>query len=291
MIHIRTLVCAAVAAAMLTGCSLDKKDGNIQRTTYTYSGCFNAVTDMATGVVTTFTDPVYEVVLQSDGTAALLISNLVVEQGQEPQQLKGTNLTWDKTAEIWQQVKDTEATWTSSDLKITNLVFRQLLRTAEYGGPVYDIHFTVNDRWAVCALPKSVIYSSITTVNNPDMALPFTYDNTRYSVMFNLETRTADLDINAAKFAEAMPPMNIQLRSLPVTFTKSGYRISTPEGEVLTPYMKDVPMPSYPMRNLKIDANMFQPGNLTFSATPGQMGSFDVVGYLEYVTRKSNVQN
>lgn len=284
MTKLKSFLLVACAAALVSSCSLDSHDKNIIRTTYNYDQCFNAVTDMATGAVTTFTGVNYSLVLQNDKEASLLINSLMLAAGESPVQLKLTGLRWSLADNQWQVVTVSNPKCSNDKYEITDLSVKQLLRKDRVGGPVYDISFRVNGRYAVCALPLSMKYYGTTDVIDDVMPQPFSFERTTYTLTFNPHASTADVLLGQAKFAENMPPMDIQMKALPVSFNKAGFSFSTPEGEKVTPYMGDVPMPAYPISDIKWNSTMFDPGTLLFSVTPGSMGFFNVTATLTYTS-------
>lgn len=269
-----------------SSCSLDQDDP-ATKTMYSYTQCFNAITDLGVNTVQCFESPNYGLTLISDGTASLLISNLILEKDAAPISIRLQNLKWGVDAnKAWTLITGPEET--ADGHTISNFNMMLLARLDKIGGPVYSISYRVDGRYYVCVLPLQTSYFGNTATvaegqNTPFMSYPTEW-NPNYSISLDPKTMTATIDIIGISFASAMPGMNITISDVPfMPNTAAGYRIATGQGQSFIPTIKDVPYPSFPISNIAMESTMYSGANLSFDCTAGKLGNYNVKTTLQYL--------
>lgn len=128
------------------------------------------------------------------------------------------------------------------------------------GDPVGDYPFVpynslvmsyiANHDYTVKTFMPDAVYTGETTIRTVGATDVFANSGIRYRVVFSSDLKKASIIFYNAKFADRMPvTINFVLKDLNVQFTKSGYVISAPEGESVTPYLYEgnalTPAPNY----------------------------------------------
>lgn len=116
--------------------------------------------------------------------------------------------------------------------------------------------YTVNHDYTVKTFMPDAVYSGLTTVQQVGASSePYVSPETRYRVKFTDNFSKATVIFYGAKFAEKMPVINFMIRNMDVTFTKTGYEISIPDGTSVIPllYMDQEwsEAPNYPFTSFK----------------------------------------
>lgn len=140
--------------------------------------------------------------------------------------------------------------FTQGNVSIRNLkgctsMMTNLVGTNDPFSPIYKFNaytplilsYNVNDSYTVKTFMKDAVYTGTTNIRTVGDGNVYTNDGVRYRVVFSDDLKKADIIFYNAKFDERMPvTVNFVLQNLDVTYNRSGYVISNPEGQNLIPY-------------------------------------------------------
>lgn len=112
--------------------------------------------------------------------------------------------------------------------------------------------YTANYDYDVYTFTGDAVYNGNTSVVTlGGEGAPFISDETLYRVVFHKDLKQADILFLNAKFNERMPSnrINFLVKDLNVTYTKTGYTLSMPEGteEIIPLYYEAGQFTNYPM--------------------------------------------
>lgn len=114
--------------------------------------------------------------------------------------------------------------------------------------------------------PDCISYQAETSVytlsESGPSASPYINTESVYEVAFDDTKTTATITINNAKFAEKMPPLNMQFKNVSVELGADGYKLRSNE---LIPEIADTPYPSYVITSLSADVSFAEGGYLKFT--------------------------
>lgn len=118
---------------------------------------------------------------------------------------------------------------------------------------IVAIKFTIDDRYELTTLFTHNQFIGTTTstdLTNPTDA-PYSTQQSRYLVIIDNKSKTAELQIAYPKFVQAMPAERVGtlvFKNIPLTFTHDGFKFETAS---VVPEIKDVPYPDYTVSNVK----------------------------------------
>lgn len=79
--------------------------------------------------------------------------------------------------------------------------------------------------------------------------VPYVNENARYIIRIDRSTKTANLEINGAKFAAMMPPQNMVFPNLDIIFAREGFEL---QAESLIPTIGGTPYPDYEVTDVSL---------------------------------------
>ena len=146
--------------------------------------------------------------------------------------------------------------------------------------PYYPLimSYSVNDQYTVKTFMSDAVYTGTTTIRTVGGANEFSNNGVRYRIVMNSKLNKADVIFYDAKFAEAMPrTIQFVLKDMDLTFNKSGYIITNPNNESVTPYLVDgeeglTPAPSYQITNFLLSnvSDDLTVANINYTVQIGQ---------------------
>lgn len=270
----------AAATLSLTSCLGSGK--NETNYNFTYSDCFNYVVDRQDNSVYIGQSPIYNFVFHNDQTLDIDITNLKLNSDQT------LNLRFPTLAT---KVSSTDGFTTFEGYDITPMGVGNSyeFNTFKFRGypwrtpAIYDITYTVNDRYDVTVYPKVLgYYSSVVATNNTEGATETVYNDVNnsgtYMLQINSEKMTATLYILGAKFEKGVndgDAENLEIRNLPVEIIAGGFRIFTQPGDTYDIYAyqqtpSNAALKDYEMTDINFTAYLSTGASLRFDCTLGK---------------------
>lgn len=117
---------------------------------------------------------------------------------------------------------------------------------------IVAINYTLDDKYKLTTLFTHNQFIGTTTstdMDDPEDA-PYSTNQSRYLVIIDNKTKTAELQIAYPKFVEAMPAERVGVlvfKDIPLTFDRDGFTFQTPS---IVPQIKDTPYPDYTVTGL-----------------------------------------
>ena len=249
---------ALVAAASLTSCLGEDKVEEKGTATYGGASCLNHVTDLQTGeAFVSNTPPSYKFDFNfTEATADIEMSNIQLAQNFSA--LSFILPTMKAEADYYytkMQGTDLVPTNAASQYVVSKFLARYSNRV--WNGnfyPVYQIAYTINNRYSVSVIPTQLLLFGTTTAYRVPGKDEETTETPRYTyrggeknyytlqlVTNSIEdatatgaTHTLAMRIGNAQFAEAMTQTDIVVDKLPVSITADGFVSKTEEGTTVT---------------------------------------------------------
>lgn len=270
------LLSVVSALGVLTSCN--SKGDSPYITRQTLSNFINVTNDITTDQTTIVTNIGYTIELNlTQSTAKICIEGLKLPNGTTYGQLTFTDLPLTFNSIGWIEIKQMIAVpQVSAGLQaptFSGLSFRILDRVLDGNiyYPLFDISYDV-DNYHIISTPSNMINSGTTVVateGKPDYT-PGDDETILYGISLNTETMKATIQIQGAKFASAMPAMNMGFKDIPFTFAPSGMAIiktDSLEPVLITGSNSSTPMPNYPITNLNCITDAKNNMTLTFTCT------------------------
>lgn len=210
-------------------------------------------------------------------TATITIEGMKLPNGTSYGQLVFANLPFTMNTTGWVEIKQPMAIpTTSAGLQaptFSSFNFRTLDRVLDGNVyyPLFDISYGV-EGYQITSLPPNVINQGTTVVSTagqPDY-IPGSDTPILYGISFDTKTMKAAITIQGAKFAQAMPAMNMGFKDVPFEFTQSGMvslKADALEPVLITGANATTPMPNYPITNLTCLTDDKNNMNLNFTCT------------------------
>lgn len=138
--------------------------------------------------------------------------------------------------------------------------------------PLFNISYSV-DGYNIVSIPPSVINQGTTVVSTegqPNYTSSDEDSATLYAVSIDTNTMMGNISIQGAKFAAAMPALNMSFQNIPFTVDASGkisLRIDSLEPVLITGSNSTTPMPNYPITNLSCVTDDQNNMSLQFTCT------------------------
>ncbi|WP_297071022.1 hypothetical protein [uncultured Duncaniella sp.] len=290
-----------LAAATLSLTSCLGSGSNDQKYTFNYgpSNCFNRVVDMETEETYIGLNPAYSFEFNmSTQLLKIEMSNLKLAAGNGlsmrlpdmPFKLDTNDGFYTASATTLSPVGQT------SSMLIEDFNFRSYPFLS-----VYNVNFTVDDRYKVTTYPMlSTYYGSISATNlTPDATETFysvTNDKeTSYKVLINPEKMTAILAVFGGKYSKNMTRYDFAARELPIVLTNDGYVISTDADDVKDLYSPNVvesttakPLPDCTISNIRVNGVLRTGASISFDCNLGDLGKYSVRATLRYLLYETN---
>lgn len=269
------LLSVASALGALTSCNTGGSSDLVTR--QTLSNFINLTNDYTTGQQVAITPIGYVIELNlTKQTANITIESLKLPNGTSFGQLVFANLPFTYDTSGWIKIDQAVASPVTSagltaplfsSLKI-HLLDRVLNSNLYY--PLFDISYSV-DGYTIKSIPPSVINQGTTVVSTPGQPdyNPGEEANTLYGISLDPKTMKASITIQGAKFASAMPALNMGFKEIPYVYNPSGS--VTLKADALEPVLisgnSTTPMPNYPITNLTCTTDDMNNMNLRFTCT------------------------
>lgn len=282
----RFLLPVAALAMTMTSCFNDSDDSFSQTVTNVYANCFNVVRDNVTNAVTYTPAARYTVTFVTNAsgatTAEISITNLRIPD------VSLTNFDLPAIKVNLPATGDKPMTANAADLVPTNVsgttivfdqfnfsflnryIFESGISTAS---PIYSIRFMVNGRYTVTVLPNQMLFFGKTSTTKYSDNSVFTTTVPRYAFTLDPDKKLATLDITGAQFLETMPGMNMTFAEIPFELEGNTVKFNK---DALTPSIKGVPYPNFPITDLEGAVQILNTASLSFNCDADRMGKFAV---------------
>ena len=160
-------------------------------------------------------------------------------------------------------------------LNISNFMFKLTDRVINnIYNPLILLTYKVNNEYDVVVTPLTCVYFGKLTSRNLDTNDTFTVNDVSTKVIFNPETGVVNLDLGGIKFVEAMPALDMTFPGITFDVTTTGYTLSS---DMLTPTIKEVPFPNYPISKLNASAALDTGKmSLKFNCAPRGMSEYEI---------------
>ncbi len=271
-----TVLALASALGVLTSCN--SKGNSDYVTVQTLSNFINVTTDPGTGTPLIIDNIGYKIELNlTKSTANISIDGLKLPNGMTYGQLVFTDLPLTFNSIGWLEIKQMIAVpHVSAGLTaptFSALSIRQLDRVLDGSlyYPLFDFTYNV-DGYQIVSTPSNMINTGTTVVateGQPDYT-PGDEQSILYGISLDTKTMKATIQIQGAKFASAMPAMNMGFKDIPFEFSQSGMAIiktSALEPVLITGSNSSTPMPNYPITDLTCITDAKNNMTLTFTCT------------------------
>lgn len=276
MKHLSKLSLSAAAIMVLTT-ACGSKEPLDTITTQGFTDCYAIITDNTTGETTVSQQVMSRLELNwTQETAEIYFSGFVVGGNTYPM-VSFSNAEWSSN-KLWSYTitePDGYNITTGQTLTVKNFKYQwsdrmDMPNVYEYSyDPAFFYSFDLSDRYH---LVGSRIPFSLwgTTTAAAEGLSPFTGEVNNIVVTPNFKDMTITVLVNGAKFAERMPPLNIQLDNIPLQLVNLGESF-TFETDALTPTISGVPYPNYPVSEVKGTLNPENGMELSFVCTVNGM--------------------
>lgn len=266
---------------LLTMVSCEENDTPVMTTVREYYSCFNLVENTASSSRLINDAPTY-VITQDfvSGKAVVEIKNVKFAEKMPliNMRLEGLKFTINSTTRT-QEVTGTNIVPLVDGTPMENYIVNNFrCEVTEYGLnylPNINITFVVNQVFRVTAIPTLSYFYGNTTIVNKENESEFATKNPVYEVQIDPKTMMADLKINKAQFAQAMPALDMTFGKIPVIATSTGYEL---ECESLIPTVGKDPYPAYEITKLIGVVSLKTGMKLKFDC----MGQYSVSAELTY---------
>lgn len=271
--HFLKLLCAALVAIASASCS--NNDNNDTITEQTFTDFFEVSTDLSSSTVGYYQSLGYNLRLNyTTLTAEITISGLQLNDGTRYPTMTLSDIPWTVDRNGWKIAKTTMVTPSISgyaNVPVFNYFEMSLMdRVVDDGqGGIYApgvcFRMNIDNKYSITSsYTPQTLYG--TTVSTDEDGESFTTGSTQYVLSFNTATRTANIILNNARFAAAMPMgLNMEFNNIPAYVNGSTLVFET---EALTPMMNNTPFEAFPITNLKGHFNFAGDLEFEFVCTP-----------------------
>ncbi len=279
---LKTFLAVALLAFAAVSCV---SSGDPERkTTQTYSSCFNHVLNLGNQSDATFANPSYVMEFDFDTNLAKIeINNAKFAEMMPAINMTLEGLKWKYNSAGFRTIEATDVVPMVNGEAMEQYILTKfnvaILDRYVYGSyePIVNISYVVDGAFRVVAVPRSIIYVGSTGVVDTAFGTNFTTTAPVYQVVIDQATMTAEINIDKAKFAEAMPPMDMKFKGIAVKVTESGYELAK---DSLVPEIASTPYPAYTITNLTGAASWSTGMDLRFTCA----SKFAVTVKLGYVS-------
>ena len=283
----------ALMAMTLTGCLDHDDDANEVTRTFTYDQCFAVVQDVITGEKTIVEKPKVTVLMVSSNskfTGQITLTNFQLPNlPNYTYELPATAVS-EQTADNIMRIESAQMIPTNlsgasvlfSNVKMGILQLGYLINGQVMLRPSFSLHFEYNGKYRVDVYPLEQTMYAVTTTNpESDPSDVFTTQETTYTYQFDPATQKCSIEIKGAKFVAEMPAMDMKFPGIPFISDNGTLKLSIPE---LTPTIREVEYPQFPITDLAASFTPLQNSTLTFSCNPGGRGLYGVTAALQYTS-------
>ncbi len=281
----------AVLGFVLTGCLDHDDDATEISKTFTYDNCFAVVQDMITGEKTICQKPKVTVnMVQSNSkfTGQITLTNFELPDmpnyTYELPEISVTSKTDDHI--MWlegAQVVPTNLSGASvvlSNLRLGILQLGYTLNGEIVTRVSYSLHFEYNGKYRVDLFPlQQTMYAETAVCPQSDPSALFTTKSTTYVLNFDAATQKCAIEVRGAKFINEMPAMDMKFPGIDFTANNGSLYL---ESAALTPTIREVEYPQFPITNLSGTFTPLKNSTLKFECNPAGRGLFDVNAALQY---------
>ncbi len=254
------LVMAVLMGMALTSCNSDSNEDI--RTTQQITGCYAAVTDIATGATTYTNGIIFNLDLNwTTAKANITIAGLKAGSALPHIQLDEMDWSIDKDNQPWYQagsaiVNGSSNVNTSYSFNNFKIKWIDRINLGPALGTPYNYYpgcvfsFELDGKYRVVGSRSPFMLFGETTATGPD-GKGYTRDNTWYEIGPDFEHNSATIVIHNAQFAQPMPSMNMQFTNIPMTIDENG--AITLSATELIPQLTDntnTPQPDFPISYL-----------------------------------------
>lgn len=285
MKKIFTVLLGLVCLTALTGC--DSSDNNNNYTERTFTDAFAYINDIATAtdaLIPSSADCKMRI-YYGDNTAEVMLAGLKTIDDVALPTITVSGLSWriDRTGwYVLEAPADGKLTVSGSvngkPVEISNFTLRFCQRQAVQVGAGgadmgFVVSFTVASRYRyTLAYPRQLVYGKTTSTLTTSGA-EFATTVTSYELVFNVYTRTLNINLNGAKFVQNMPALNISFKNIPFTINGTKAYWTMPE---LTPYLvtptESTENKSFPITNLTGEYDFGKGLTMDFECNPKILG-------------------
>ncbi|MDE6431735.1 MAG: hypothetical protein K2J28_04625 [Duncaniella sp.] len=277
--YLLSLGVIAAATLSLTSClGSGKNETNYD---FTYSDCFNYVVDRQENTVYIGHSPIYKFVFHNDLALDMDITNLKLNADQT------LNLRFPTMST---QISSTDGftIFTAYNVLPVGAGASYEFDTIKFRGypwrspAIYDLTYTVNDRYDVTVYPTVLGYYAQATVTNKTEGATdpvFTGKDLEvgtYMITINSEKMTASLFVMEGKFEKnSYDTERLEVRNLPVTIIDGGFRIVTEPGVTYPVYdyqqaSSASALTDYSMSDISLTAYLSTGASLSYNCTLGK---------------------
>ena len=267
---------ALIFTAITSSCLGDTPEPE-NKASLTYGPVFNTITNTATGEVYYNNEIDYQLILDYvHATFGLSQTDLKLNNSFQKHtiQINDIPYTLDKTT-LTATSSSPVAITAPTSLNISNVLFKLTDRVINNNyNPLIQLTYTVNSNYEVVVTPVTCVFFGKLTSKNLATNESFTVTNVRTNVIFNPETGVASIDLKGIKFVEAMPALDMTFPGIGFDITTTGFTLAS---DMLTPTIKDVPYPNYPISKLGATATLATGKMaLKFNCTPRGMSEYEI---------------
>lgn len=266
---------------MLAGCNnFEPSYDTIENVTY--NGCYSIVTDTKTGQVSVSTPVSFGMNLNyTKLTTEASVSGMYLN-GEIMPVLTLKDIDWNANT-YWYFTTTTNPTaslTTGAKPTVTNFKAQWNPRAdipnlgQNEGYPLLAFGFTMDNQYRVESSIAPFYMWGKTTASSASSE-PFTGDVNKIVATPDFENMTMTVLVNGAKFADRMPPLNIELENIPLTFVDNGATFSF-EASELTPSIGGTPYPDYKCTKIKGTLNPVEGMTFEFTCDVPRMGQYVV---------------
>lgn len=254
---LKQLLMIAILAIATTSC--DDPEGSGAAYEYSYSECFNYVSNKQSGKGSVFDDVKYIIKFDMPSyDASVKIMGAKFNERMPAIDFELSGLKWSNNANGVLTISANNVVpvvngqampeYTINQFKV-EVYDRYVVIDGQLKAlPVFVIQYTIAEMFDVTVVPEEVLYVASTGVLDVEQGAPYYNNDVLYWVEFDAETMTADIEIDGAKFAEGMPALNdMEFNDIPLTLYPGGYSLAA---DALIPTIMDVPYPNYAITNL-----------------------------------------
>lgn len=292
---IKQFLAIAMMALTLTSClDNDNNDNEISKS-FTYDQCFAVVENLITNEKTVVLKPkvtVNMVSSKSKFTGQITLTNFQLpDMPNYTFELPETavsertsdDIMWIESG-IMRPTNLTDGLVAFNNVKMGILQLGYMLNNNVISMNYYTLHFEYNGKYRVDVYPLSQpLYARTNVVFDADPTQTFNTTETKYTLNFDPETLKCSIDVKGAKFVSDMPSMDMTFPNIPFTSQNGSLKIETAG---LTPTIRGVEFPQFPITNLSTVFTPLQNATLNFSCNPAEKGLYNVEAALQYSSIK-----
>lgn len=255
MRFLKLLPLLLLSAIILPSCGDDEPRENTQSLTISSSLNYISAIDLTDNSLSLYPGADYGVTVNLDrATLQLFVNNLQYDTDERAISFALPELRMEYTQTGWKlrHPEAIEVQAGASTVSVSDLVVDFVLRV-DGSQNLVIINYTLDDRYELTTFfthNQFIGKTSSADMTDPDKE-PFLTEQSRYLVVIDNKTKTAEVQIAYPKFVSNMPSERIGtmvFKNIPLTFTQDGF---TFKADKLTPEIKNVPYPDYEITDIK----------------------------------------